>query len=326
MSFHYSVFGLLVRSNLPLPDMTAANATEDPADLEIYIATSPFPQGRMAGSGEELVYVSSYTEESGEPSLRIWGAPEDGLLRLAYCDGTQFWLDRNGTELWACWSETTSLANTFSYLLGPVLGLLMRLRGVICLHASAVAFGDYSVAFVGAEGAGKSTTAAAFAREGHGVISDDVVALVERDGVFHIMPAYPHVRLWPESVTMLYGSADALPPFMEGWDKRRLELRESTSFEKRILPLGAVYLLGEREGPAAAVTDVPAQTGFLTLVANTYATNLLDKEKRGQEFAALGRLMGSVPIRQVCAAKGRDDVGELCRVVRADFEELKKKV
>jgi len=46
------------------------------------------------------------------------------------------------------------------------------------------------VAFVGAEGAGKSTTAAAFALEGHGVLSDDVVALAENASEFVVLPAY----------------------------------------------------------------------------------------------------------------------------------------
>ena len=122
-------------------------------------------------------------------------------LHLAYSDGTQFWLDRKGAAIWAAWSERSSLENAISYLLGPVLGLLLRLRGIVCLHASAVAFDDHCVAFVGSAGAGKSTTAAAFAKLGCGIVSDDIVGLVERDGIFYVLPAYPHLCLWPESVT-----------------------------------------------------------------------------------------------------------------------------
>jgi len=83
-----------------------------------------------------------------------------------------------------------------TYLLGPVLGLLLRLRGVTCLHASAVALADRAIAFVGSEGAGKSTTAALLARKGLAIISDDVVALVERDALFTFIPAYPYLSLW----------------------------------------------------------------------------------------------------------------------------------
>jgi len=80
------------------------------------------------------------------------------------------------------------------------------------------------VAFLGSPGAGKSTTAAAFARDGHAVLSDDIVALVDQEGTFEVLPAYPHLCLWPDSVTMLYGSPDALPRFSTNWEKRRLAL------------------------------------------------------------------------------------------------------
>ena len=108
-------------------------------------------------------YTSAYLSEGGEPALRIWEIDGGAFLRVSYFDGTEFWLDREISTLWAHWSDKSSLENTLSYLVGPVLGLLLRLRGVVCLHGSAVAIGDRGIIFVGAEGAGKSTTAAAFA-------------------------------------------------------------------------------------------------------------------------------------------------------------------
>src|SRR5260370_6266608 len=133
----------------------------------------------------------------------------------------QFWLDQKRENLWATWPDTLSLEHAASYLFGPILGLLRRLRGVTCLHASAVAFNERSIAFVGPAGVGKSTTAAAFARQGYGVLSDDIVALTERKGTFYALPAYPHLCLWPDSVRMLYGASEALPPFVPDLGKRR---------------------------------------------------------------------------------------------------------
>ena len=183
-----------------------------------------------------------------------------------------------GTEVWATWPENLAIEDTATYLVGPVLGLLLRLRGVTCLHASAVAFGEKAVAFVGSEGAGKSTTAAALARRGHAVLSDDVVALAERDGSFFVHPAYPYLCLWPESVQSLYGSAEALPQFSANYEKRCLSLgKQELRFEERRLPLSAIYILGERRGdPAPLVEELTPQKAFLALVANTFATNTLD--------------------------------------------------
>jgi hypothetical protein len=244
---------------------------------------------------------------------------------MAYDDGTQFWLDRSRENIWATWPEQVQLENISSYLLGPVLGLLLRLRGVICLHASAVAIGDGCVAFVGAAGAGKSTTAAAFTKLGYAILSDDIVALEEQNGAFYVVAAHPQLCLWPESVKMLYGSAEALPRLNPVWDKRRLRLGEhGTRFENRALPLGVIYLLGDRcPDPSPSVQTMRPQASLLSLVADTYANKILDREMRAREFDVLGRLAAAVPIRRVFPHCDPDRVGDLCRLILEDFATLK---
>ncbi|MGA8144869.1 MAG: hypothetical protein WB987_13355 [Candidatus Acidiferrales bacterium] len=233
-------------------------------------------------------------------------------------------MNQEGTEVWALWPDHSSVEDAATYLLGPVLGLLLRLRGVTCIHASAVAFEDSSVAFVGAEGSGKSTTAAAFAQSGCAVLSDDVVALIEYDDGFKVAPAYPHVCLWPDSVRMLYGSPDALPPFSPNWEKRRLGLGNGElRFGEGALPLRAIYLLDDRRSePGPFIEAIPARTAFLSLVANSYATNMLDSEMRVQEFKTFSRLVLGVPIRRLFTSRGDLLPDDLCRVIRQDFAGL----
>ena len=267
------------------------------------------------------MYTSSDTDEGGKPIWEIRTSLHGSLFHLTYYDGMQFWFDRRGKELWAVWPPEASLEDACSYLLGPVLGILLRLRGVVCLHASAVAFEGFSVALVGAAGAGKSTTAAAFAKQGCAVLSDDIVALVEQEGTFHVMPAYPHLCLWPDSVEMLYGAPDALPHLSPEWDKRRLALGgEGTRFEDRPLPLGAVYILGNRRPePAPCVEKIGPQDALVSLVAETYANKILDRDLRAREFVVLGRLAMAVPIRsmsanvqaRLCSETRRDALGSL---------------
>jgi len=324
VAFTHIVFGLTVHSNLCIPGLSPLRSSSGAADVELHLGVSPNSKKRIPANSEILTYTSSYTDESGNPALQIWKTADGGLLRLAYYDGIQFWLERAGKFLWAVWPETSTLEDAASYLLGPVFGLLLRLRGVTCLHASAVSIENRCVAFVGGEGAGKSTTAAAFARRGFSVISDDVAALVESPEGFHVMPAYPHVSLWQDSVEMLYGSAEALPRFSTGWEKRRLALGDhGTRFESRWLPLGAVYLLGDRRSDQAPFAEeVRPQAGLLSLVADTFANKILDREMRAREFAVLGRLVTTVPIRRVYAHTNGSRLEELCAVIREDFASL----
>ena len=149
MNCFYSVFGLLVRSNVVLPGVPQAYASgpaiddlsELTADLQLHLGVSPPTREIALPLREDPIYVSAYLDDSGNPVLRIWQAGDESFLRLDYSDGTRFWLDRARENLWATWPENSSLQNTLTYVLGPVFGLILRLRGVVCLHASAVAFG-----------------------------------------------------------------------------------------------------------------------------------------------------------------------------------------
>ena len=332
MNFSYVVFGLLLQSNLPIPELTAIRPPPDPSSLEswngravaIHLNASPPTSGGIPSGPEQLSYASSYKDEAGNPALRIWKAAGSRYLRLAYFDRTQFWLDREGCEVWATWPENLTIEDMATYLLGPVLGILLRLRGVTCLHASAVAFGENAVAFVGSEGAGKSTTAAALARRGHAILSDDVVALAEQNGSFVVHPAYPYLCLWPESVESLYGSAEALPQFSANYEKRCLSLgKQELRFAERALPLATIYILSERGGdPAPLVEELTPQKAFLALVANAFATNTLDSGMRAKEFEILARVAASIPIRALHAHRDAARLSDLCDLLNKEAQEI----
>jgi hypothetical protein len=273
---------------------------------------------------ETEIYRSVETNSAGEPSLRISNVGQDAWVRLIYSDGTMFWIDSERERVWAIWSSTSCLENTVSYLLGPVLGLLLRLKGVTCLHASAVAFGNYSVAFLGATGVGKSTTAAAFAKLGFAILSDDIAALSESHGDFLVMPGYPRICLWPESVEMLYGSADALPKILPEDEKRLLTLGHgSTRQETRALRLAAIYALGDRRpDPAPIVEPLTARPALLSLVTDSFANKVLNREMRAQEFDLLSRLVTRVPMRRVFAHEDPERIHHLCEAIWKDFATL----
>jgi hypothetical protein len=317
VSVLYTIFGLLVRANSEIPGLTPEPPSSKSPEVECHLGVMPRATDELSGEIEELVYASPYAV-SGKPALQIRRIARGGLLRLDYFDGMRFWLDPEGTQVWAVWPAPLSIEDVATYLLGPVLGLLLRLRGVPCLHASAVAFRKFAVAFVGAEGAGKSTTAAALASRGRAVISDDIVALVEREGSFFVLPAYPYLSLWPESVKLLYGAQKELPSFSSNYDKRQLRLKENhLRFEETPMPLGAVYLLGQRvrDPSAPFVETLTAREVLVALVANSYATNLLDKKMRAREFELLGRLVKTVPVWRLRPNEDGSQIGRLCDVI-----------
>jgi len=332
-NFVYSLFGLNICTNLALPEISLVqvvpgsplnqkNLLFEIPTVEIHLAMKPEDLDQIPSLDEELWYATEDRDQMGTAALRIWKTSDRRFLRLEYFDGTRFWLDIQGRQIWSTWPDNLTLEDTSTYLLGPVLGLLLRLRGVTCLHASAVSFGDFAVAFIGSEGAGKSTTAAALAQQGCAIVTDDVVALAETDGVFYVHPAYPYLCLWPESVASIYGSADVLPRFSPAYDKRCLSLaRQGLSFEARTLPLKAIYILEERRSdPAPGIEPLADQSALLALVANTFATNVLDSAMRAEEFKTLGRLVPRIRIRKVFPHRDVGRLPDLCRAIREDVE------
>lgn len=326
MSFLYAVYGLRLSTNQPFPGLTPVPASSSPHGHDIEVNFSAGLPAAWREAAWSVWYTSPERTEGGESCLIIWHRDGGAGFRMCYHDGVEFTIDAGGKHIEVRWADSTTLENAASYLLGPVLGFLLRLRGVTCLHASAVAVGDFAVAIAGPPGSGKSTTAAAFARRGHAVLSDDVVPLLERSGSFALVPAYASLCLWPDSVKALYGSEEALPRLLPGWDKRHLALeQEGYLFQREPLPLGAIYLLGERtDDPGAPfVESVAGQASLISLVANTYANRALDTNMRAQEFEFLGRVVRTVPVRQVRPHRDAAHLEKLCEAIVQDFRLLR---
>jgi hypothetical protein len=270
-------------------------------------------------------YVSPFREANGEPVLVVWQVGGGHFFRLCYQDGTQFLIARAGNEVWATWPEPLTLDDTATYLLGPILGVVLRLRGTVCLHASAIALGSRAIALVGPAGAGKSTTAAAFAQSGVAVLSDDIVALNDQGATLFVEAGNPRLRLWPTSAQLLFGVPDALPRLTPNWDKLYLELGlDAFAFHGMALPLGAVYILGERGADLRApfVEPLLPQEGLMHMLGNRYVTCFVDRPMRIREFEVLGRLMRCVPVRRVVSHEDPARLAALCQLIRDDFHTL----
>lgn len=273
----------------------------------------------------EVLYPSSQDFGSDPPNLRVGVLPGGDYFGFFYSDEVRFAVERRGREIWGDWPDNYTLEDACTYLIGPVIGFVLRLRGMTCLHASAVAIDKKAIALVGFPGAGKSTTAAAFAQRGFPVIADDVVALAEEGENFLVPPGYPRVNLWPDSVRALLGSEEALPRITPTWEKRYLVLDENgLGFASKPLPLGVIYLLDEREpGLAAPVfEEIAGGDAVAALVANTYVNYLLDRDMRSTEFDVLSRIVARIPIRRVRPTADPAAVFHLCEIIASDAKRL----
>lgn len=316
---HYRIYGLHLESNQVLPGLAVQDEIPVP---DVRVSLRAVPEQLRVPQGAELWYESQVRDAQNEPTLKVWKIGGGEQFRLCYCDGTEFVIDRQGTEIQATWLAPLTIEDTATYLLGPVLGFLLRLRGISCLHASAINVSGQALVLLGPAGAGKSTTAAAFAQCGYKVLSEDVVALYDIDETVLVQPGYPLIRLWPSSAQSLFGAPNALPPLTPNWDKCGLALGQC--FQATPLPLAAIYILGGRRDDQVApfIETVSTQTGLMSLIENTYTNYLLDQAMRAREFELLGRLVLQAPLRQITPHTEITRLPELCRAIVADFYEL----
>jgi hypothetical protein len=318
-----SVYGLRLAADRALPGLSL-RLDSDVFDVRIRLKDwTTFPT--TSPESIEIFYPSLEDANDRLPDLRVGVLHGGDYFVFSYGDGVRFAVDRRGREVWADWPENYTFEDACTYLIGPVIGFVLRLRGVTCLHASAVVVDEQAIALVGCPGAGKSTTAAAFAHCGYSVIADDVVALVENGQNFLVPPGYPRVNLWPDSVRALFGSEEALPRITPTWGKRYMPLGDKGfGFATKPLPLRAIYHLAAREVELAdpVIEEVAGGDAFAGLIANTYVNYLLDREMRAQEFDLISRVLAGIPIRRVRPPDGSFAVFDLCEAIAADAKRV----
>jgi hypothetical protein len=270
-------------------------------------------------------YRSASPNAAGRPNLVVSRLPAEQAFEFEYADGTRFLIDGAGSRIWCDRPSAVSAEEVALYIRGPILGMVLRLRGIVCLHASSVAIGHSAIAVVGSAGAGKSTTAAGFVRLGRRLLADDVSALrLDGDGL-SVLPGPPRVSLWPDAGEAIFGNPSlprVTPPdgISAWWDKRYVDVHGTASFQDTPLPLSAVYILWSRDAGISTtrIEPVGPKDAFLALTDGTYVNYAIDEPMRAREFEVLGRLVRSLPIRRVDRPDDASRVLEVCRAILDD--------
>jgi hypothetical protein len=320
----YRIYGLNLSCDIPIPGLIENSDADCPIDVSVEFGAPPQWVEEALLLPSEILRTIPACEETGDPAFILTSLGEGQFFVLAYSDGTRFVVNEAANRIWGAAGESQTIEDLSTYFLGPVMGYVLRRRGITALHASALCVDGKAVAFTGAAGAGKSTTAAALALRGLPVLCEDIAALEETDGGFAVEPGYPRVCLWPESVKMLMGHVHALPRIAPDWEKCYLQLDGARGrLENEKQPLGAVYILAPRKAEnAPRIEEVGSREVLLELVQNTYMNWLLDRGQRAQEFELLSRLVSQVPVRRVVPHSDPSRIGALSELIVADATRL----
>lgn len=321
MKKSYRVYGLVIFADFPIPGLESTSGLSQPPDVTVQIGERPdWAEGALRLPSECYHQIAA-EQDTADPSFQVNALGAMQFFELVYGDGTRFLVDGAGTKIWGTWKPPLVLEDLATYLLGPVMGFVLRRRGVTPLHASAVSIGGRAVALSGTALAGKSTTAAALALRGVPVLCEDIAALKEGPRGFFVEPGYPRVCVWPDAAEKLLGQGETLPRLTPNWEKCFLPLDGTRGkFESEPRPLSLIYMLAERseESNAPRVEKLSAQNALVELVQNTYMNWLLDRRQRASEFDLLGRLVERVPVRRIVPHRDASRLGEICELLLDD--------
>ena len=263
----YRLFGLTVASEIPLPELRACDSDE-PADVTVRLGAVPETPPGFAMAGDAAV-------------LSVEGAGR-------FCM-------RGGREMVVAPEPGVAPRNLRIYLLGSAFGAILHQRGLLPLHANALAIDGRAVAFCGRSGAGKSTLAAWFHDRGFEMLADDV-CVVAPDAVPPLArPGVPRLRLWREALDATGRDAGDYELSFEGRDK--FDVPAAAGVALAALPLGAVYLLERAEQDEPGIERLDAGAATAALMANSYRRAWVERLGRtADHFFACAALARRVPV------------------------------
>lgn len=176
----YTMFGMTVESSIPLP----APGGDGPPDLRIASGQPrTVPDARPDGTliaGDVPPLVNWVVRRQDDTIVLRIPTLADILISPGLAVAT-IAIDP---------SRDPGVASVLAT--GTVPAIVLGLRGIATLHASAVAAGGGALVFAGHSGTGKSTLAALLCGAGARLITDDLVRLDDGD---RVLPGATHIRL-----------------------------------------------------------------------------------------------------------------------------------
>ena len=134
--YRYTAYGLNILATHPIPELIAVDGRAEP-DITITIGVRPDVQDASQS------VIGAEPIEGTE--RRVYRRSPSGMVAFSYSDGTEFFISPRGDHIWATWHPPYTVEDMATYLLGPILGYVLRLRQTVALHASVFAVEDQAV-------------------------------------------------------------------------------------------------------------------------------------------------------------------------------------
>jgi hypothetical protein len=302
LSYFYSYAGLVVQSQLCVPEWAAFECRQSRPDPDVQISI------HADGNG----YLPEFFREE---------ITEGGIYRFLVPTVGQFDV-QEGRTIGVTPAPGASHGRIRPWLIGSAWAALCHQRGLFLTHASAVLVGRAAVLFCARAKRGKSTIAAELNRRGYRLISDDFCRLeIPGQGTPIVYPSAPRIKLWADAIERLGWRAEHLEPDHARAGKFHATPKLVSSAGP--LPVSNIYLL-----EWANKIEINLLSGTMALqrfvAASIYRPTLVEQTgKLGDHMRQSIRLLQRVPIWELSRPH---DPGSIERGIDALEEQWSRRI
>ncbi|MGB3541476.1 hypothetical protein [Rubrivirga sp.] len=283
----YTAFGLTVASDLALAGFVATEPTVPP---DVVVRTGPV--------------------EAGHDGAQHVGARADGVLSATI---------RDGRDLLVEVSPAADPKYASAVITGELFSVVLRQRGLLVLHGSAVARDGVAIGFVGDSGWGKSTLAATLIKRGWRLLTDDLLVVdhLGTDRTPTAIPTHPMMRLSREAAERLdegegRGQAHAQTP--------KLRVDHQAAFSKAPAELSRIWVLDPRLADDHESVDLSPLQAVHELVRHTRGKRLLVSDPfKASLLNQCADLVKRTPVQALRRRFGLEHVPSLCDFVESNI-------
>jgi hypothetical protein len=268
----YLIGGITLISEIALPELPLIQQQ----------SATPHPVRVRLGA------VADHLPGAVELDPDCFATPTQYLLNI---QGVARYLVTAGLEIVVDPDDAAPALDVRGYLLGSIFVVLCQQRGLLPLHASAIAGKSGVVAFLANSGQGKSTLAAHLAQRGFRVLADDVCLIdAAQGGAAMVIPTAPWLKLWRNSLESLGREVEGLDRVFSEDDKYRMPLAPILTPE----PISKLVFLEANDisSVTTRIEEVPRVQAIPLLMNLTHHSYLLEPTgQQEQNFLRCGRVL-----------------------------------
>ncbi|MBN2480764.1 MAG: hypothetical protein JXB19_03420 [Bacteroidales bacterium] len=285
--YSYRAFSLNILSQFSIAGFEPANFKE--ADVVIYEDDVPEKLPDTLNKGVLF-----------EASAKGFLLKIDAVARYYAHDGREIIVNRTGN---ASDSEISAFLN------GAILGALLHQRRMLPLHASTVIYHDKGLLFAGMSGSGKSTLAAALVHDEATLVADDISVIDFTGSSPGVLPAFPSIKLWEDSLKHLNISFEMLQPVRDELKKFYLPVEQ---FSRKPVKIDHLFILTSHNRFDFEVKKLQGVDKFRVLKKHTYLFRGIPKTGLEQNhFRLVNQLAEQVPVTLLTRPNAEFDTRKL---------------